>query len=40
MSQLNFANAAGEIDRFSLESAASSIRQALRSNGHLDHVVD
>ena len=40
MSQLNFANAAGEIDRFSLESAASSIRQALRANGHEDHVVD
>jgi histidine triad (HIT) family protein len=40
MSQLNFANAAGEVDRFSLESAASSIRQALRANGHLDHVVD
>ena len=40
MSQLNFANAAGDVDRFSLESAASSIRQALRANGHEDHVVD
>ena len=40
MSQLNFANAALEVDRFSLEAAASSIRQALRANGHDDHVVD
>ena len=40
MSQLNFANAELEADRFSLEAAASSIRQALRANGHEDHVVD
>jgi histidine triad (HIT) family protein len=40
MSQLNFANAAGGVDGFSLEAAASSIRQALRANGHDDHVVD
>jgi histidine triad (HIT) family protein len=40
MSQLNFANAELEVDRFSLEAAASSIRQALRANGHEDHVVD
>ena len=40
MSQLNFANAAGDVDRFALEAAASSIRQALRANGHEDHVVD
>jgi len=40
MSQLNFANAAGEVDHSALESAASSIRQALRANGHEDHVVD
>ena len=40
MSQLNFANAAGEVDRFSLESAAGEIRRALRANGHEDHVVD
>jgi histidine triad (HIT) family protein len=40
MSQLNFANAAGSVDGFALEAAASSIRQALRANGHDDHVVD
>ena len=40
MSQLNFANAELDVDRFSLEAAASSIRQALRANGHEDHVVD
>jgi hypothetical protein len=40
MSQLNFANAAGGVDGFALEAAASSIRQALRANGHDDHVVD
>jgi len=40
MSQLNFANAAGEVDHSSLDAAASSIRQALRANGNEDHVVD
>jgi diadenosine tetraphosphate (Ap4A) HIT family hydrolase len=40
MSQLNFANAAVDVDRFALEAAATSIRQALRANGHHDHVVD
>jgi len=40
MSQLNFANAAGEVDHSSLDSAATSIRQALRANGNEDHVVD
>ena len=40
MSQLNFANAAVDVDRFALEAAATTIRQALRANGHHDHVVD
>ena len=40
MSQLNFANAAGEVDHSSLDAAANSIRQALRANGNDDHVVD
>jgi len=40
MSQLNFANADDEVERSSLESAASEIRRALRASGHEDHVVD
>jgi len=40
MSQLNFANAASSVDRFTLESAASDIRRALRADGHENNVVD
>jgi diadenosine tetraphosphate (Ap4A) HIT family hydrolase len=40
MSDLNFANAAASVDRFTLESAASDLRRALRASGHDDHVVD
>lgn len=40
MSQFNFANADDEVERSSLESAASEIRRALRANGHEDHVTD
>ena len=40
MSELNFANAAASVDRFTLESAASDLRRTLRATGHEDHVVD
>jgi diadenosine tetraphosphate (Ap4A) HIT family hydrolase len=40
MSELNFANAAASVDRFTLESVASDLRRALRATGHEDHVVD
>ncbi len=40
MRELSFANAAASVDRESLAAAADAIRQALRSNGHEQHVVD
>jgi diadenosine tetraphosphate (Ap4A) HIT family hydrolase len=40
MSQLEFKNAAASVDPFTLESAASELRAALRAVGQVDHVVD
>ena len=39
MSELDFANAAADVDRFTLEAAAAELRAALRANGHEVHVV-
>jgi histidine triad (HIT) family protein len=40
MSELAFANAAPSIDRETLAAAATSIREALRTNGHGQEVVE
>ncbi len=40
MRQLSFANAAPSIDRETLDAAAAALRQALRTNGHEQEVVE
>ena len=40
MRELSFANAAASVDRKTLDAAAAAIRRALRSNGHVQQVVE